>query len=695
MNNSPVDDMFGGFHDAKDRHKFLSAEITKHDHAYYNDDAPLVDDAAYDALRAELLALEKDYPELADKNSPTQKVGAAPKSGFQKVKHNVPMLSLGNAFSEDDVSEFIKRIQRFLNLGEGDKIDIVAEPKIDGLSCALRYESGKLVQAATRGDGEIGEDITANVRSIIDVPETLPAPCPDVLEVRGEIYIRKDDFAALNKAQEEKGQKIFANPRNAAAGSVRQLDPTISAARPLRFYAYALGETSAPLSDTQDGIRRALKDKGFSLPKPYGVFDNSKAIMAHYDAVSTGRAQMDYDIDGIVYKVNRLDLQERLGFVARAPRWAIAHKFPAEQAITTIESIDIQVGRTGSLTPVARLTPITVGGVVVSNATLHNEDEIKRKDIRVGDHVVVQRAGDVIPQIVKSFPDKRDDDSAEYSFPTTCPVCGAHAVREEGEAARRCTGGLTCKAQVIERLKHFVSKNAYDIDGLGEKIVLQFFEDGLIKDPADIFTLEEQDKGSLTPLRNREGWGSTSANKLFDAIRSKTSIELPRFIYALGIRQVGQATAKMLAANYGSYSAWRSAMLAAADIESDAYQELINIDGIGALMTQDLIEFFKESHNLTFLDKLTQYVTPQDYAAPQSQDSPVSGKVVVFTGTLEKFSRSEAKAKAESLGAKVTGSVSKKTDYLVAGADAGSKLKKAQEAGVKVLSEDEWLALIK
>ena len=416
--------------------------------------------------------------------------------------------------------------------------------------------------------------------------------------------------------------------------------------------------------------------------------------MAHYDAVSAGRAQMDYDIDGIVYKVNRLGLQERLGFVARAPRWAIAHKFPAEQAITTIESIDIQVGRTGSLTPVARLTPITVGGVVVSNATLHNEDEIKRKDIRVGDHVVVQRAGDVIPQIVKSFPDKRDDDSAEYSFPTTCPVCGAHAVREEGEAARRCTGGLTCKAQVIERLKHFVSKNAYDIDGLGEKIVLQFFEDGLIKDPADIFTLEEQDKGSLTPLRNREGWGSTSANKLFDAIRSKTTIELPRFIYALGIRQVGQATAKMLAANYGSYSAWRSAMIAAADIESDAYQELINIDGIGALMAQDLIEFFKESHNLTFLDKLTQYVTPQDYAAPQSQDSPVSGKVVVFTGTLEKFSRNEAKAKAESLGAKVTGSVSKKTDYLVAGADAGSKLKKAQEAGVKVLSEDEWLSLI-
>lgn len=694
MNNSPVDDMFGGFHEAETRHKALSAEIAKHDHAYYNEDAPVASDAAYDALRAELLKLESEYPELANKNSPSQKVGIAPQSGFKKIKHNVPMLSLGNAFSAEDVDDFIARIQRFLNMDANSALEIVAEPKIDGLSCAIRYENGVLVQAATRGDGEVGEDITANVRTIIDVPHSLLQPCPDVLEVRGEIYMRKDDFAALNSAQEEKGQKIFANPRNAAAGSVRQLDSKITATRPLRFYAYALGESSTPLSDTQDGIRLKLKDMGFSLPEPYAVLTNSTDIMAHYDDVSAGRAQMDYDIDGIVYKVNRLDLQERLGFVARAPRWAIAHKFPAEQAVTTIEAIDIQVGRTGSLTPVARLTPITVGGVVVSNATLHNEDEIKRKDIRVGDHVVVQRAGDVIPQIVKSFAEKRSADSAEYIFPTTCPVCGAHAVREDGEAARRCTGGLTCKAQVIERLKHFVSKNAYDIDGLGEKIVLQFFEDGLIKDPADIFTLEDQDKGSLTPLRNREGWGSVSANKLFDAIKGKRSIELPRFIYALGIRQVGQATAKMLAANYGSYDAWRSAMISAADIESDAYQELINIDGIGVLMAQDLIEFFKESHNLTFLDKLTKYVTPQDYEKPQSQDSPVTGKVVVFTGTLEKFSRNEAKAKAESLGAKVTGSVSKKTDYLVAGADAGSKLKKAQEAGVKVLSEDEWLALI-
>ncbi len=678
----------------KKEYNKLYREVRKHNRAYYLKDDPLISDAEYDSLLQQLLELEKKHPEIVRQGSPSRIPGVTPKSGFLKIRHKVPMLSLGNAFSEDDVSEFIKRIQRFLNMDASSALEIVAEPKIDGLSCAIRYENGALVQAATRGDGEVGEDITANVRTIIDVPHSLPQPCPDVLEVRGEIYMRKDDFAALNSAQEEKGQKIFANPRNAAAGSVRQLDSKITATRPLRFYAYALGESSAPLSDTQDGIRLKLKDMGFSLPEPYAVLTNSIDIMAHYEDVSAGRAQMDYDIDGIVYKVNRLDLQERLGFVARAPRWAIAHKFPAEQAVTTIEAIDIQVGRTGSLTPVARLTPITVGGVVVANATLHNEDEIKRKDIRVGDHVVVQRAGDVIPQIVKSFAEKRSTDSAEYIFPTTCPVCGAHAVREDGEAARRCTGGLTCKAQVIERLKHFVSKNAYDIDGLGEKIVLQFFEDGLIKDPADIFTLEDQDKGSLTPLRNREGWGSVSANKLFDAINGKRSIELPRFIYALGIRQVGQATAKMLAANYGSYDAWRSAMISAADIESDAYQELINIDGIGALMAQDLIEFFKESHNLTFLDKLTQYVTPQNYEKPQRQDSPVTGKVVVFTGTLEKFSRNEAKAKAESLGAKVTGSVSKKTDYLVAGADAGSKLKKAQEAGVKVLSEDEWLALI-
>ena len=692
--SSPSTDMFSAFAQAENRHKQLVTEINSHDEAYHGHDAPLISDGAYDALRAELLEIEHKFPELATQSSPSKRVGSAPLAGFEKVKHAQPMLSLGNVFSPDDIQDFFARIKRFLSLGSDDVVEIVAEPKIDGLSCSLRYEAGKLVQAATRGDGETGEDITANARTIIDVPQNIPAPYPDVLEVRGEIYINKDDFAALNEMQHENNQKIFANPRNAAAGSVRQLDSAITAKRPLRFYAYALGQTSQPIAQSQDDIRHYLTNKGFQLPKPYAVLSSPEAVIEHYDHVNTERASLNYDIDGIVYKVNRLDWQERLGFVARAPRWAIAHKFPAEQAITIIEAIDIQVGRTGSLTPVARLTPVTVGGVVVSNATLHNEDEIKRKNVRVGDHVVIQRAGDVIPQVVKALLDKRPKDSQEYIFPKTCPICGAHAIREEGEVARRCTGGLTCKAQVTERLKHFVSKNAYDIDGLGDKIMQQFFAEGLIKDPADLFTLEEKDKDSLTPLRCREGWGSKSAEKLFAAINAKREIELPRFIYALGIRQIGQATAKMLAANYGRYDSWRSAMIEAADPESAAYQNLINIDGIGAAMAQDLIEFFKEQHNKAFLDKLSGYVTPLPYDAPQASDSPVSGKVVVFTGTLEKFSRAEAKAKAESLGAKVTGSVSKKTDYLIAGADAGSKLKKATELDVKVLSEDEWLELV-
>lgn len=692
--NADPHDLFGDLADAENRHATLAKEIKKHDQAYYHDDAPLISDAEYDALRVELLKLENDFPELVTEQSPTQTVGIAPSEGFKKIKHAQPMLSLGNAFSADDVEEFFKRVKRFLGLGDETSTEIAAEPKIDGLSCSLRYENGQLIQAATRGDGETGEDITQNVKTIIDVPHTLTSPYPETLEVRGEIYMRKEDFNALNVAQEEKGAKVFANPRNAAAGSVRQLDSTVTAERPLRFFAYALGETSEAVSDTQDGIRHYLINKGFQLPEPYAVLNTPEAVMKHYDMLAGKRSDLNYDIDGIVYKVNRLDWQERLGFVARAPRWATAHKFPAEQAITTLEAIDIQVGRTGSLTPVARLTPVTVGGVVVSNATLHNEDEIQRKDVRVGDTVVIQRAGDVIPQVVKPLLDKRPSNTVQYDFPMHCPVCRAHAVREDGEAARRCTGGLTCKAQVIERLKHFVSKNAYDIDGLGDKIMQQFFEDDLIADPADLFTLEEHDKKSLTPIRNREGWGSKSAQKLFDAVNAKREIELSRFIYALGIRQIGQATAKMLAANYKSYTNWHNHMITAADHESAAYNDLINIDGIGDSMARDLIEFFKEEHNRSFLEKLTQHVTPLDHIQAAQIDSLVSGKIVVFTGTLEKFSRAEAKAKAESLGAKVTGSVSKKTDYLIAGADAGSKLKKAQEAGVSVLSEDEWLALI-
>lgn len=676
-------------------YKNLIVAIKRHDEAYYQEDAPTVSDAEYDALRKRLEEIEKVYPDLVSKESPTQKVGAAPSRGFQTVQHSVPMLSLSNAFEDQDVDDFLARICNFLKLPESAEIEIVAEPKIDGLSCSLRYEHRKLVLAATRGDGMTGEDITANVMTMGDVPKTISGNVPDILEVRGEIYMRRDEFVKLNEEQEKTGGKIFANPRNAAAGSVRQLNPAVSAARPLRFFGYALGEVSEGIAETQDGIRKKLKVWGFAQAEPQAVCKNADDVLSYYRDVEKERPDLPYDIDGVVYKVNRLDYQERLGFVARAPRWAIAHKFPAEKAVTILKDIIVQVGRTGVLTPVAELEPITVGGVVVSRATLHNEDEIARKDIRIGDHVVVQRAGDVIPQIVSVVLDKRLRTSERYEFKHECPICHSHAVREEGEAVWRCTGGLTCPAQAVERLKHFVSRLAFDIEGLGSKIIEEFYEEGLVKNPADIFTLEAMDKKSLTPLRKRDGWGDLSVKNLFESINRRRSISLSRFIYALGIRQIGEATAKRLAETYLSFADFRQAMAEAQNMNSEAYQNLLNVQDVGASVAADLLAFFAEDHNCKVVDDLLAHITVEDAQPRMVGDSPVAGKTVVFTGTLLTLSRAEAKAKAESLGAKVAGSVSGKTDYVVAGEDAGSKLAKAKELGVAILSEAEWMALIK
>ncbi len=669
------------------RHRALVAEIQRHDALYYSKDAPEISDANYDDLRRELEILEAEYPDLITPDSPTQRVGVAPVQGFKKVRHAMPMLSLGNAFADEDVTDFIDRVRRFLGLKETEAVEVVAEPKIDGLSCSLRYEKGRLVMAATRGDGAEGEDITANVRTIRDVPHEIKG-APDVLEVRGEIYMRRDEFMKLNERQAAANAQIFANPRNGAAGSVRQLDSKITASRPLQFFGYALGEVSEAIADTQWGIRQALKKFGFPEAEPSKLCKSVDAILAYYNDVMEQRPDLPYEIDGVVYKVNRIDWQERLGFVSRSPRWAVAHKFPAQQAVTILNDITIQVGRTGTLTPVAELEPITVGGVVVSRATLHNEDEIERKDVRVGDHVIVQRAGDVIPQIVGVVMDKRKGHPRKFHMPDHCPVCKSLVIREEGEVARRCTGGLICGAQAVERLKHFVSRDAFDIEGLGDKIIREFSEDGLVKTPGDIFRLEEKDKKSLTPLRAREGWGEKSARKLFDAINTRRVISLSRFIYALGIRQVGQATAKRLSAAYGSFENLR------ASINQDGYDDLLNIEDIGPSVAEDLIAFFAESNNRKVLNDLENLLTIEDFVAPKTSGSPVAGKTVVFTGTLTTMTRPEAKAKAESLGAKVAGSVSAKTDYVVSGEDAGSKLKKATELGVMVLSEEEWVKLI-
>lgn len=675
--------------DAGAEHARLAEEIRAHNVSYHQQDAPVVSDAAYDALFQRLLELEAAHPDLATADSPSQAVGAAPAQGFAKVAHIVPMLSLGNAFGDEDVAEFLARIRRFLNLDANDPLDIVAEPKIDGLSISLRYENGKFVRGATRGDGNEGEDITTNLRTIGDVPDALNGDAPDVVEIRGEVYLPRSAFRTLNETQEAEGAKIFANPRNAAAGSLRQLDTGVTAKRPLRMFAYAWGDMSAEVAETQMGFLDRVSNWGFQINPLSRICSSLDEILENYASISAQRPTLDYDIDGIVYKVNRLDFQQRLGFVSRAPRWAIAHKFPAEQATTILQDIDIQVGRTGALTPVARLEPVSVGGVVVSNATLHNEDEINRKDVRVGDTVVIQRAGDVIPQVVSAIADKRPKDAKAFVFPDRCPVCDSEAVRDEDEAVRRCTGGLICPAQTVERLKHFVSRNAFDIEGLGAKNVTALHADDLLANPADIFRLETHKDALL----ERGGWGEQSVDNLLEVIDERRSVSLDRFIYALGIRQIGQATGRLLARTYGSLPDWRAAMAAAQDRDSCAYAELLNIDGIGESVANDLLAFVHEEHNRQILDDLDTLLDIQPFEQPES-DSELAGKTIVFTGTLEKMTRSEAKSRAEAMGAKVSGSVSSKTDLVVAGPGAGSKAKKAAELGIQTVDEDGWIEMI-
>ena len=670
----------------------LAAEIAAHDKAYHADDAPVIPDAEYDALRRLNDAIEARFPDLVRDDSPSRQVGAAPAGGFAKVTHARPMLSLGNVFSEEELRDFVDGLRRFLKELRDDPaiaIEFVAEPKIDGLSISLRYENGRFVTGVTRGDGAVGEDVTENLRTLDEIPKTLE-DAPEILEVRGEIYMTRPDFLEMNKRQEAAGDKVFANPRNAAAGSLRQLDSAITAARPLKLFAYAWGELSEPVGETQWDFLAALKKWGFPVNPLARVCGSVEEILENYEKLSAARAGLDYDIDGIVYKVNRLDWQERLGMVSRAPRWAAAHKFPAEKAETVLNGITIQVGRTGTLTPVAELEPITVGGVVVSRATLHNEDEIRRKDIRIGDTVVIQRAGDVIPQVVEVVTAKRSKESTAFEFPDVCPECGSHAVRPEGEAARRCTGGLVCPAQALERMKHFVSRDAFDIEGLGAKHIEAFMADHILKTPADIFRLG----GHRDDIAGREGWGDRSADNLIAAIGDRRAIDLDRLIYALGIPQVGSATARLLAKQYGALDDWRDAMGAAENRESEAYAELTDIDGIGPSVAEDILEFFGEAHNRAVLDDLGELLDVQNFEAPDTIGSPIAGKTVVFTGTLETVTRSEAKVRAESLGAKVAGSVSTKTDYVVAGPGAGSKAKKAADLGIATLTEDEWLKLI-
>jgi len=680
----------------------LAAEIAHHDALYYRDDRPAISDAAYDALRARNAAIEARFPELKRADSPSVRVGAPPVETFGKVRHRVPMLSLGNAFSDADVAEFIARVRRFLKLEDAAVVAVTAEPKIDGLSISLTYADGKLVLAATRGDGNEGENLTPNVRTIAQVPHRLKGSAvPDLIEVRGEIYLPHADFEALNAEQAAAGAKVFANPRNAAAGSVRQLDASITARRPLRFFAYGWGEASLLPAPTQSGVYDAFRRWGLPLNPLLKVCQSTAEITAFHATMAAERATLGYDIDGVVYKVNRLDWQRRLGFVARAPRWAIAYKFPPEEAITRLLDIEIQVGRTGALTPAAKLEPVTVGGVVVSNATLHNEDEIKRKDIRVGDTVIVRRAGDVIPQVLSVLREKRPRHAKPYRMPTVCPACGSSAVREidpatgRADAVRRCTGGLICPAQAKERLKHFVARNAFDIDGLGEKQIEAFYDEGRITRPADIFTLAARDARSSSRLVDKKGFGAKSVAKLFAAIEARRTMALDRFIYALGIRHVGETTARDLAKASGSWPAFRAAVAAAvADgKDSDAYRELDNIEGIGPTVVDALVAFFGEPHNRQVIDDLLEQVRVAPFAARTAAASPLNDKTLVFTGTLERMTRSEAKALAERLGAKVAGSVSSKTDYVVAGADAGSKLTKARTLGLKVLSEEEWLEL--
>lgn len=732
--------------DARKEFLALQEKLKAADLAYHQDDAPVISDADYDASKRRYLALADAFPQLQDLATQIDTVGAPAASGFGKITHAVPMLSLGNAFEDDDVADFVRSIRKYLGLPESTALSFTAEPKIDGLSLSLRYENGRLVQAATRGDGRVGENVTENARTISDIPQHIDG-APDVLEVRGEVYMSHEAFADLNRRQAERGGKSFANPRNAAAGSLRQLDPEVTRDRPLQFFAYSWGELSSPLAEAQiDAIHR-LESFGFSINPLTALCTSVEEMIAHYRSIEAQRATLGYDIDGVVYKINDLGLQGRLGFRSTTPRWAIAHKFPAELAWTRLEAIDIQVGRTGALSPVARLTPVTVGGVVVSNATLHNEDyiagrdskggEIRAgKDIRVGDWVQIYRAGDVIPKVADVDLNKRPDDAVRFEFPHLCPECGSAAIREEGDAVRRCSGGLICPAQAVEKLKHFVSRSAFDIEGLGNKQVEQFYSDGWIREPADIFTLKDRYASGMQQLKNREGWGEKSAKNLFDAIEEKRKIPLAKFIFALGIRHVGEVAGRDLALHYMQWSALtdaldtarpaalaqraadeaedaeriaaqdegrrarisdtRAAAIRACEVPSQAqsaWDDLVGTDGIGPILALSLSDALANPDERAAIDRLAAHLTTLPPETPAAE-SPVSGKTVVFTGTLEKMTRAEAKARAESLGAKVSGSVSKKTDILVAGPGAGSKATKAAELGIKVLDEDGWLELI-
>ncbi|MCV6599097.1 MAG: NAD-dependent DNA ligase LigA [Alphaproteobacteria bacterium] len=668
----------------------LAEEISYHDEKYHSDDSPEITDGEYDSLRRRNEKIEKRFPKLILKNTPSKKVGSKASSKFKKVKHTEAMLSLGNAFSEQDVRDFLDKVKRFL--GINDDPELIAETKVDGLACSLRYENRQLIRALTRGDGEFGEDITKNIMTLNDVPKFLPDDAPNVLEIRGEVYMRTKDFFSLNERQEKEGKKLFANPRNAAAGSLRQLDSKITAKRKLHFCAYGWGEHSESIGDTIESFRKNLFKWGFQLNGPAQTFSDINDLIYYYQKVQEARPFMGYDIDGTVYKVNEMHYIDRLGFVGRAPRWAIAHKFPAEKGITVIKDITIQVGRTGALTPVAELEPVNIGGVIISRATLHNEDEIIRKDIRVGDTVIVQRAGDVIPQITEVK--KHDVDSKEFKFPTKCPSCGSEAIRIGEDIIRRCVGGLTCPAQQVEKIKHFTSKNAFDIDGMGDKVIELLFEKGIIKTPSDLFNIEEKNSKLHTPIQNWEGWGQLSYNNMINGINEKRTIILNKFIYALGIRYVGEQNAKLLSKRYTSIENFLESMQKATVEESEEFNSLLNIDGIGDKVAQEIIAFFKEKHNIKEIEKLVSLINVTNYEIHTAQTA-ITNKTIVFTGSLSKMSRAEAKANAEKMGAKVSNSVSKKTNLVVAGEESGSKLKKAQELGIEIISEDQWLEIIK
>jgi DNA ligase (NAD+) len=685
----------------------LAERIAHHDRLYYGKDQPEITDAEYDALRRRYADIEARFPRLILPDGPSRRVGAEPAAGFRKIRHAIPMTSLENALTLDQMRKFLDGVRNFiLELHNPNvSIELVGEPKIDGLSCSLRYENGLLALGLTRGNGIEGEDVTANVKTIKDIPRRLQGKgWPDVLEVRGEVYMSDEDFLRLNEQQESAGGKPFANPRNAAAGSLRQLDPDATAHRPLRFFAYAWGEVSTPIAQTQWEARRKLKEWGFELNEPSGLVEvvdsDYTTLSGYFENIHVKRSSLGFSVDGVVMKVNRLDWQDRLGFDSRSPRWAIAWKFPPEQALTVIRNIVVQIGRLGRATPVANLAPINVGGVLVSRATLHNRDEIERKDIREDDTVIIQRAGDVIPQVVEVVKDRRPVHSRPYPFPTHCPVCGSTLAREEDAAETYCTGGLFCQAQAKERLLHFVSRNAFDMEGLGEKNIRLFYEKGVLRTPVDIFTLEERDRHSDQPLSAWKGWGDTSARNLFDAIARARTISLERFIFALGIRQVGEATARLLARHYLTRKNWCRSMEAAVDPDSEAREDLLSINGIGESMAEDIVSFFREPQNQEVLNELygprddgDPLVTVRDFE-PMNMASPVSGKTVVFTGKMEIMSRSEAKAHAERSGANVASSVSGKTDYVVTGPGAGSKEKEARKLGLTILSEREWLDLI-